>query len=61
MHFLLMRFAFVSRVFCLSSTPFFPNICLYSVPLSGWWVNNTEEPEKPEGEDLGEDNWTPQV
>lgn len=33
------------------------------VPLSAWWVNNTEAPEKLEGEGLGRDggNWTPQV
>ena len=48
-----MKFAFVLRVFCPPPTPSSPHICLWSVPLSGWWVDNTEAPEKPEGEDLG--------
>lgn len=35
-------FAVVSEVFCPLPLLFSQNICLSSVPLSGWWVHNTE-------------------
>lgn len=56
------KICFVSGVLCPFPTLFCPDICLFSVPLSGWWWDDTEAPEKPEERIWGgvEDNWTPQ-